>query len=416
MLVDLDGKAFMANVIEIPGGTDPAYLGVVVDVGARFNALNEAQMMVLYGIIGLLVIGLVLSMLLSGAKVDEQIARLRDSVHLMAEGNGYILDPDKYTGVYHELARDLRRVGESGSPGAAAPQAPESEPPEEVRTDSGSLDFESLLGDGGPEPANAIPQDGPPSEPSLEDFAPEPFEATPVPAPEPLEVTPVPAPPTDQKGPTVDMPGDLASFFDEGDKEPESTEEIAEPDAPWAGEQLEPAPTASPSQPAGGEEMVSAPPPHPLSGGMDLAHIPEFVDDEDRLEAPEYGSDATVIAQVPEELLNIAATDSADPSAPEASSVPPPPTVLPRPPVVATAVPTTPPASETDVHFHEVFEQFIQTKKQCGEPVAGLTANKFVEKLRKNSSALKARYRCNSVKFQVYVKNGKAALKATPIK
>ena len=63
-----------------------------------------------------------------------------------------------------------------------------------------------------------------------------------------------------------------------------------------------------------------------------------------------------------------------------------------------------------------MFDQFVSTKKQCGEPTAGLTFDRFSQKLRKNTTDLKARYKCRSVKFQVYVKNGKAALKATPVK
>ena len=38
------------------------------------------------------------------------------------------------------------------------------------------------------------------------------------------------------------------------------------------------------------------------------------------------------------------------------------------------------------------------------------------EQLRKNKEQLVAKYNCRTVKFQVYVKDGKAALKATPVK
>ncbi len=72
--------------------------------------------------------------------------------------------------------------------------------------------------------------------------------------------------------------------------------------------------------------------------------------------------------------------------------------------------------NSTEVHYREVFNQFIHTKKQCGEPITGLSYDRFSEKLRKNESDLKNRYNCNSVKFQVYVKNGKAALKASPVR
>jgi hypothetical protein len=69
-----------------------------------------------------------------------------------------------------------------------------------------------------------------------------------------------------------------------------------------------------------------------------------------------------------------------------------------------------------EAHFKEIFDQFVKTKNQCGESTVGLTIEPFAEKLRKNTADLKSRYKCSTVKFQVYVKNGKAALKATPIK
>jgi hypothetical protein len=79
------------------------------------------------------------------------------------------------------------------------------------------------------------------------------------------------------------------------------------------------------------------------------------------------------------------------------------------------ASPPTPLSAEAS-EFKDVFEQFLNTKKQCGESIAGITYDRFVEKLQRNIHDLQSRYKCKSVKFQVYVKNGKAALKATPIK
>jgi hypothetical protein len=66
--------------------------------------------------------------------------------------------------------------------------------------------------------------------------------------------------------------------------------------------------------------------------------------------------------------------------------------------------------------FRRVFDEFATLKRQCGEPTDSLTYKKFVDKLRKNRDALMAKHGCRSVKFQVYIKDGKAALKATPLK
>jgi hypothetical protein len=71
---------------------------------------------------------------------------------------------------------------------------------------------------------------------------------------------------------------------------------------------------------------------------------------------------------------------------------------------------------EDESEFRKVFDDFTALKEQCGETIEALTFEKFAGKLRKNRAALIAKHGCKSVKFQVYVKDGKAALKATPVK
>ncbi len=73
-------------------------------------------------------------------------------------------------------------------------------------------------------------------------------------------------------------------------------------------------------------------------------------------------------------------------------------------------------ATDEEKHFQEVFRDFIATRERCGEAADGLTYEKFKTKLLKNKEALVAKYNCRTVRFQVYVKDGKAALKATPVK
>ena len=63
-----------------------------------------------------------------------------------------------------------------------------------------------------------------------------------------------------------------------------------------------------------------------------------------------------------------------------------------------------------------VFDEFIRTKAACGEQTDGLTFDKFVRTLRKNRDTLIERHGCSHVKFTVYVKDGHASLKATPVK
>jgi hypothetical protein len=74
------------------------------------------------------------------------------------------------------------------------------------------------------------------------------------------------------------------------------------------------------------------------------------------------------------------------------------------------------PQDSEEQHFEEVFREFIATRERCGEPADGLTYDKFVPKLRKNKEQLVQKYNCKTVRFTVYVKDGKAALKATPVK
>ena len=69
-----------------------------------------------------------------------------------------------------------------------------------------------------------------------------------------------------------------------------------------------------------------------------------------------------------------------------------------------------------ELEWPNVYEDFLRVKKQCNEPTEGLTFDKFRQTLRKNRDALVQRHNCKRVKFTVYVKDGRASLKATPIK
>jgi type II secretory pathway pseudopilin PulG len=74
------------------------------------------------------------------------------------------------------------------------------------------------------------------------------------------------------------------------------------------------------------------------------------------------------------------------------------------------------PAGDEAAEWMAVYEEFLKVKKQCGEPTEGLTFEKFQLTLKKNRDALVQRHNCKRVKFTVYVKEGRASLKATPVK
>jgi hypothetical protein len=122
-------------------------------------------------------------------------------------------------------------------------------------------------------------------------------------------------------------------------------------------------------------------------------------------------------------------TDDVAAAAKPRAQPPPPPKRSPPSPAAA-AAPDAPPVAEAsfaaalpmDDDFDEVddwrrvYEEFIAVKRQCGEPTAPLTFEKFKGTLQRNKDALVARHACTRVKFTVYVKEGKAALKASPVK
>jgi hypothetical protein len=108
-------------------------------------------------------------------------------------------------------------------------------------------------------------------------------------------------------------------------------------------------------------------------------------------------SGATSLATSPAELAQVAST-------------PPPGEPLPR-------APTPLPHREPDLaHWTEVFEEFVRVRTACGETVQGLTFERFEAKLRQNRTTLMQKHDCRTVRFQVYVKDGRAAIRATPVK
>ena len=66
--------------------------------------------------------------------------------------------------------------------------------------------------------------------------------------------------------------------------------------------------------------------------------------------------------------------------------------------------------------YRAIYDEFLALKVKCGESVENLTYDRFLTKLRSNRDALIAKHGCKAVKFQVYIKDGKAALKASPVR
>lgn len=64
--------------------------------------------------------------------------------------------------------------------------------------------------------------------------------------------------------------------------------------------------------------------------------------------------------------------------------------------------------------WQAVYIEFVRVKRECNERVDNLTFEKFQQTLKKNRDVLMEQHKCKAVKFTVYVKDGKASLKATP--
>jgi hypothetical protein len=139
--------------------------------------------------------------------------------------------------------------------------------------------------------------------------------------------------------------------------------------------------------------------PTSLSGTTQLPALSEQA----AQEGEEEEHDATRVATIPNELLQASLRRAED-------------VVIPAPP--ADPLPSVAPSlvDSDEVHFQEVFQEFLAVREQCGEGGESLTYDKFAAKLRKNRETLTQKYSCRTVRFQAYVKDGKAALKATPVR
>jgi hypothetical protein len=128
-----------------------------------------------------------------------------------------------------------------------------------------------------------------------------------------------------------------------------------------------------------GEPQLPAPHPPPL---VNFSAMTGHAGEED--------DEATVVSQVPSEILGQLSGDR----------------ITGRPNAIG----------DEATEWKRVFDEFVKLKQECGEPIDGISFEKFKNTLRKNRDQLLQRHGCKSVKFSVYVKQGKAALKANPVR
>jgi len=170
-----------------------------------------------------------------------------------------------------------------------------------------------------------------------------------------------------------------------------------------------------------GQRTVAYPAFKPPPGGAPPPPAPPMADPfamaaaQQGYDSPPMGEDnpdATRVAAVPAELIKAARAGASGGNTGERPALKASTASMPK---VASLAPAGG-ANEEEKHFQEVFRDFVATREKCREPADGLTFDKFKAKLLKNKEQLVTKYQCRTVRFQVYVKDGKAALKATPVK
>ncbi len=75
-----------------------------------------------------------------------------------------------------------------------------------------------------------------------------------------------------------------------------------------------------------------------------------------------------------------------------------------------------PETTADEAHWRVTYDEFLKVREQCGESRQTVPYDRFRQKLQKNREQLVAKYGCRTVRFQVYVKEGRAALKASPVR
>jgi len=85
-------------------------------------------------------------------------------------------------------------------------------------------------------------------------------------------------------------------------------------------------------------------------------------------------------------------------------------------PSAAAAGPTSGEEGSDQAHFRQVFDDYVALRQKCGESIVGLSFEKFTAKLQSNRQQLMAKHNCKTAQFTVYEKDGKAALRAVPVR
>ncbi len=358
----LDGDAY-----ELGGGFAVMRSRTTIQGGGTFlsNADEADRKNVSWAaIIGIVVAGLVFGLLLTFLEHERPLAKMRLQAAKLKKGDIDMLQLPQLSGALRDVGNDINagieRIAEKGG---GAPRKP--------------ADLEAILGPTPAEPAMsafAFPLAEPPSavrqsNPAPPASGPKPINSMPS---SPTLNAPLNAPPSPISAPGKPLPARPVGL-------PPPTNQSPMPNiagTPNFLQQPETSPTTVMTRPSSDGPALAVAKPAPAAPAPMAAPPPQQRPREEEEER-------TMVASVPQEVLARASGEI---------------------------------QNADEAEWPNVYEDFVKTKKQCNEPTEGLTFDKFRQTLRKNRDALVQRHNCKRVKFTVYVKDGRASLKATPIK
>jgi hypothetical protein len=331
------------------------------------------------GLVGILLIGLALQHF----EVESPLLRLRKELRRVADGDMHKIDDTTFHGKFGGIARDVNAAIERFT------HSTPSQRTEASRSDISRKDFNAILDSGVSEPKLSSspftpppPFSPPPPPPAFAPPPPPPFSPPPAFA-APPPAFPPPAPIADPWKPPPAAPAPPSSFgnFDRGSSSPALAESVPRTPPPrLVSAAPSPARTAigfpRPSMPfAAAPSVSSLAPVSDLDTGAEEDSPPRR-----RPFDAELNEDTT--SQLPTDE-KARAVDKVDPE---------------------------------EAHIREVFADYVAARRETGESTASLTLEKFRAKLEANKQQLVSKYQCRTARFSVYIKDGKAAIKATPVR
>jgi len=353
-------------------------------IGATFKEITKEDFkpgrfpwfMVGGALLGAIIIGLVLMRV----EADGPISRFLAMAKEFGRGDLNKLRDAAFTGKFGAIARNIN-TGLEKLVRTAAPLSSSGNAPRDLRSLMGTSSSVEALDDVIPHGSTSMPDLGllPPSLPIVDELPPAAM-APPPPLPPPMPARRPMAPP-----PPPPIPDEAAVL-------------------PFGG------------PPAPSNDVFASAPPLPPPRMTVPAPImpPPSIEARDHAPTMPFNMGPSAAAMADDAPTTVSAAPIGGPPGISAQIVMP----APSPTAARSAVAPTgaSPEGDLDAYFHQVFNEFVDMKKACGEPVDAMTYDKFVVKLKDNRQQLVEKYACKAVRFQVYIKDGKAALKATPVK